>query len=356
MCRAPTLVTRLAGHLPGGRWPPDAGRLLRLPVGHAHQHARVACRSVASGQRHRRAARARASSPSPPSTDADRGACGARRLAGRAVLRAPRRVRPTHWQRAPSPWPGWRYDRRGLVDDVHRRGHLVAARVLDVHELVHVNTRQPGRRARRPAPQPSCRDRGTPRAAGTHVSLADDAAPRAPPVSRGCARRRRAAAGSSLGRPALARTRRLGLQARPGLHHGFFYLRPRGAGRAAGARPHRRCHAREGALRISATGEAARASAARRRRGIVEADGSAASLTGLERIVGALGSEGLRPEPLGSLARSPAVRASSSGERTSITAPPISSASESVSGTPPKGVSEKRSPSSSGASTTGTSV
>jgi UDP-N-acetylglucosamine:LPS N-acetylglucosamine transferase len=283
-----------------------------------------------------------------------------------AVLRAPRRVRPIpHWQLravALSAWlalliavGSWMMS----TDEVTS----VAARVLDVHELVHVNTRQPvvGLVVHAPSAQlPAIAARLA--RAGTHVSLADDAS--APSAAR--ITRMRALGDELLPEvPSSAalrwlRTRGvLGSQARAlGLRHSFLYLRPRGGlsvgqlvlARTAGATPVK------GALRISAR---AKLPARQLRAGdvvVVEADGSAASLTGLERIVGALGSEGLRPEPLGSLARSPAVRASSSGERTSITAPPISSASESVSGTPPRGVSEKRSPSSSGASTTGTSV
>lgn len=89
---------------------------------------------------------------------------------------------------------------------------------------------------------------------------------------------------------------------------------------------------------------------------VVSADGSAASVTGLERLVARLSSDGLGVEPLGPLTRSPSIKASSRGERASIAAPTTSSASAAPSGTPPSGVSEKRSPSSSGASTTGTTV
>ena len=151
----------------------------------------------------------------------------------------------------------------------------------------------------------------------------------------------------------------LGSQARAlGIHGRYFYLRPRGGlsvgqlvlARTAGATPVK------GALRVSATARLRRRQLRAGDVVVVELDGSAASLAGLERMASTLESDGLRPEPLGSLERSPAISASSNGERTSITAPPISSASESPSGIPPSGVSEKLSPSTSGASTTGTSV
>ena len=88
---------------------------------------------------------------------------------------------------------------------------------------------------------------------------------------------------------------------------------------------------------------------------VVELDGSAASVLGLERVISWLGRSGLEAAPLGSLT-SPSISASSSGERASSAAPVTSSASEQPSGTPPSGVRAKLSPSSSGASTTGTTV
>jgi UDP-N-acetylglucosamine:LPS N-acetylglucosamine transferase len=283
-----------------------------------------------------------------------------------AVLGAPRRVRPIpRWQLravAAAVWiallivaGSWMMS----TDEVTS----VAAGVLDVHELAHVDTHEPvvGLVVHAPSPQlPMVAARLA--QAGTHVTLADDAAV----PSRARISRVRSLGDELLPEvPASAalrwlRTRgTLGSQARAlGLHRGFFYLRPRGGlsvgqlilARTAGATPVK------GAIRISAT----RGLPARQPRAgdvvVVELDGSGASLAGLERIVGTLSSEGLRPEPLGSLERSPAVSASSSGERTSITAPPISSASEQPSGTPPAGVAAKLSPSSRGASTTGTSV
>jgi hypothetical protein len=143
-----------------------------------------------------------------------------------------------------------------------------------------------------------------------------------------------------------------------GLPHRFYYLQPRGGlsvgqlvlGRTAGATPV--C----GALRLSATGPLPQRPMRAGDVLVVELDGSASSVLGLERIVSWLGGEGLGVEPLSWLTASPAISASSSGERASSAAPATSSASETPSGTPPSGVALKRSPSSSGASTTGTTV
>ena len=239
----------------------------------------------------------------------------------------------------------------------------VAAKVLDVHELAHVSTSEPvvGLVVRAPSPQLAAVAARLAQG-GVHVTLADDAS--VPSAHRISSVR---AAGDELlpEVPSSAplrwiRTRHaLGSQARAlGLHGHFFYLRPRGGlsvgqlvlGRTAGAIPVK------GALRVPATARLRRRQLRAGDVVVVELDGSAASLAGLERMASTLESDGLRPEPLGWLERSPAVRASSNGERTSIAAPPISSASENASGMPPAGVSEKRSPSSSGASTTGTTV
>jgi hypothetical protein len=229
-----------------------------------------------------------------------------------AVLGAPRRVRPIpHWQLravAIAAWIALLFVAGSWMmstDEVTS----VAARVLDVHELSHVNTREPvvGLVVHAPSGQlPLIAARLA--QAGTHITLADDASvPSAERISRV-----RALGDELLPEvPASAalrwlRTRgTLGSQARAlGLHRGFFYLRPRGGlsvgqlvlARTAGATPVK------GALRISAT----RSFPARQLRAgdvvVVELDGSGASLTGLERIVGTLASEGLRPEPLGSLA------------------------------------------------------
>jgi processive 1,2-diacylglycerol beta-glucosyltransferase len=143
-----------------------------------------------------------------------------------------------------------------------------------------------------------------------------------------------------------------------GLRHHFYFLQPRGGltvgqlvlARTAGAKPV------SGALRLSASGAVPQRLARAGEVLVVTLDGSSASVAGLERIVSALGGDGLGAEPLSWLIGSPPIRASSTGERTSAAAPVTSSASESASGTPPSGVSEKRSPNSSGATTTGTIV
>ncbi len=150
----------------------------------------------------------------------------------------------------------------------------------------------------------------------------------------------------------------LGAQARAlGLDHGYYFLQPDGGltvgqmvlARSADAKPVK------GAQRFSATSQAHRSA----RAGdvlVVSADGSSASLLGLERVVARVRSEGLQPESLGALTRSPSISATSSGERASSAAPATSTASASASGTPSRMVLEKLSPSSSSASTTGTTV
>jgi UDP-N-acetylglucosamine:LPS N-acetylglucosamine transferase len=126
-----------------------------------------------------------------------------------------------------------------------------------------------------------------------------------------------------------------------GLRHHFYFLQPRGGmtvgqlvlARTAGAKPV------SGAQRFSATGASSQRPARAGEVLVVTLDGSAASVSGLERIVSALGGDGLGAEPLSWLIGSPPIRASSRGERTSAAAPATSSASESASGTPPSGVS-----------------
>ncbi len=143
-----------------------------------------------------------------------------------------------------------------------------------------------------------------------------------------------------------------------GLSHKFYFLQPAGGltvgqlllARTTDAIPVK------GSLRLNATGALPQG---RTRAGdvlVVTVDGSASSVRGVERIVSSLGGEGLGAEPLSWLIGSPPISANSSGERTSTTAPTISSTSERASGTPPSGVSWKRSPNSTGASATGTIV
>ena len=143
-----------------------------------------------------------------------------------------------------------------------------------------------------------------------------------------------------------------------GLSHKFYFLQPAGGltvgqlllARTADAVPVK------GSLRLNSTGALPQG---RTRAGdvlVVTVDGSASSVAGVERIVSSLGGKGLGVEPLSWLIGSPPISASSSGERTSAAAPATSASSESASGTPPSGVSEKRSPNSTGASATGTIV
>jgi processive 1,2-diacylglycerol beta-glucosyltransferase len=143
-----------------------------------------------------------------------------------------------------------------------------------------------------------------------------------------------------------------------GLRHRFYFLQPQHGltvgqlvlSRTTGAKPV------SGALRLNAGGSLPQRPARAGEVLVVTLDGSVASVAGLERIVSSLGGDGLGAEPLSWLIGSPPIKASSTGERTSAAAPVTSSASESASGTPPSGVSEKRSPNSSGATATGTIV
>ncbi len=143
-----------------------------------------------------------------------------------------------------------------------------------------------------------------------------------------------------------------------GLHRRFYFLQPpKGLtvgqlvlARTAGATPV------AGAVRLNAGSALPQRPARAGDVVVVSAAGLPASLEGIERIVSWLRSDGLSVEPLGSLTRSPSIRASKRGERASAAAPTTSTASEIDSGTPPSGVELKLSPSSSGASTTGTTV
>ncbi|HEV2924065.1 MAG TPA: glycosyltransferase [Solirubrobacteraceae bacterium] len=198
---------------------------------------------------------------------------------------------------------------------------------------------------------------------GIHISFADDA---------GVPSAQRVSAVRSLGDELLpevpgsaplrwVRTRgTLRSQARAlGLRHRFYFLAPPGGlsvgqlvlARTAGGT------SVSGVERVSATG---RLPQGKMRAGdvlVVELDGSGASVAGFVRIVSWLGSGGLGVEPLATLtSRSPAISASSSGDRARAAAPATSTPSEMASGTPPSGVAVKRSPSSSGASTTGITV
>jgi processive 1,2-diacylglycerol beta-glucosyltransferase len=239
----------------------------------------------------------------------------------------------------------------------------VASAILAVHPLAHVqtNTRDVGLIVRMPTTsEPAVGALLASR--GIHVTFADGAhVPAAATVSTLRSLKDEVLPempGSATLRWLKARTM-MHSQARAlGLSHRFYYLQPRGGlsvgqlvlARTAGATPV------SGAMRISATGRLPQRPARAGDVLVVELDGSGASLAGLERLLSRLSSEGLSAEPLGSLVGSPAISASSTGERTSAAAPATSTASDSTRGTPPSGVAAKLSPNSSGASTTGTTV
>jgi processive 1,2-diacylglycerol beta-glucosyltransferase len=282
------------------------------------------------------------------------------------VLGAPRRVHPI---------PAWRLKLAAVAaqallvvgvgtwtmstDEVS----ALAADILNVHSLKRVSTDQPdvGLVVRTPAGDVA-RVADVLAARGIHASFADggvharstivllrslgdELLPEVPP-------------GKSVLR--WVRTRgALRAQARAlGLRHRFYFLEPSGGltvgelvlARTTGATPVR------GELRLSST----RALPQRQTRAgdvlVVAVGGSSASVTGVERIVSRLDREGLSTESLTSLTSSPSMRASSSGERASTAAPAIRIPSEIPSGTPFSGVAVKCSPSSTGASATGTAV
>ncbi|HWD11652.1 MAG TPA: glycosyltransferase [Solirubrobacteraceae bacterium] len=283
-----------------------------------------------------------------------------------AVLGAPARVRPIPlWQLRVAALATWVALLFGAGSWMMSTDEVtaVAAKLLHVHPLVHVNT---SRRAVAVIVRAPSADIGLIAsqlgARGIHVSFADDA---------GVPSRERILAVRALGDQLLPevpgsallrweRTRSvLRSQARAlGLRRHFYYMQPPGGlsvgqlvlARTAGATPV------SGRLRVSATGPLPQRTMRAGDVLVVELDGSSASLLGLERIVSWLGSDRLGTAPLDWLIRSPSISASSSGERASRAAPVTSIKSDAASGTPARGVAPKRSPSSSGASTTGTTV
>jgi hypothetical protein len=147
-----------------------------------------------------------------------------------------------------------------------------------------------------------------------------------------------------------------------GLRHHFYFLQPRTGltvgqlvlARTADATPV------QGAQRLSVPGALPQRGTRAGEVLVVTIDGSSSSVVWVEHVVSWLDTERLGAEPLAWLTRSPSVtgaptskRSVSRGERARSAAPRTSSASEQLSGTPPKGVALKLSPSSSGASTTG---
>jgi processive 1,2-diacylglycerol beta-glucosyltransferase len=154
-----------------------------------------------------------------------------------------------------------------------------------------------------------------------------------------------------------------------GLHHRFYFLQPpKGLtvgqlvlARTTGATPV------AGAMRLNASGPLPHERLVAGDVLVVSAGGLSSSLSGIERIVSWLRSDGLSVEPLGLLTHSSSTKTPpappptskrfvKSGERASAAAPITSTASEIDRGTPPNGVEAKLSPSNSGASTTGTTV
>jgi processive 1,2-diacylglycerol beta-glucosyltransferase len=289
------------------------------------------------------------------------------------VLQAPRRVRPIpRWRLRLVAFAtqltllvlvgGW----MASTDEVN----ALADKLLHVHPLVRVTTTQPevGLIVHTPAGDVA-RVAAALAARGIHVSFADDSS--VPHVARIATLRALddefVAEVPSSAPLRWERTRGL-LHAQAhalGLHHSFFYLQPHGGvslGQLVLARTDDATPV-VGALRLSAT----RPLPQRRMRAgdvvVVEVDGSSASVSGLERIVTWLGSKGLGAEPLTSLTRSASISGApplkavvNSGERASIAAPPITTASEMLSGRPESGVSLKRSPKRNGATATGTIV
>jgi hypothetical protein len=142
------------------------------------------------------------------------------------------------------------------------------------------------------------------------------------------------------------------------LRSGFYFLQPRGGlsvgqlvlARTAGATPV------QGRVRISSTAPLPQRSVRAGDVVVVELGGSPSGLTGLERIVALLSGERLGVVPLSVLCRSAPVRASSTGERASKTAPAMQTSSDTLNGKPSSGVAVNFSPSSSGAETIGTTV
>lgn len=282
------------------------------------------------------------------------------------VLQTPRRVHPIpRWRLRLAASATWLALLFGLGSWMMSTDEVtaVAAKFLHVHPLVHIKTTQPAVGVIVHVPAGAITGVASELAArGIHVSFADDAGV---PV-RGRIAGLKALSDEFLPEvPSSAplrweRTRALlHKQARAlGLHHRFYYLQPHGGlsvGQLVLARTDDATPV-QGALRIGATSHLPRH---RMRAGdvlVVELSGSSTSVLGLERIVAWLESSGLSAEPLSWLTRSPSINAKSSGERASAAAPATSTSSDATSGTPPQGVSPKRSPSKSGASTTGITV
>ena len=318
-----------------------------LPVGHARLNTRAMAKlnllRLANDRdelrEHVRASFARREDGAAPSGSL---------AAADVVLRAPRRVRPIpRWRLRAAALAGWAALVLGAGSWMMSTDEVtsVAARVLDVHELTAVKTASPAIGLIVHAPMSAIGTvAGRMAELGVHVSLADCA--RVPSAARLRSVRELGdefvpEVPNSGTLHWIATGGELRSQARAlGLRHGFYYLHPRGGlsvgqlvlGRTADAYPIK------GALRIDATMSLP---VGQLRAGdvvVVDLDGSAASLAGLERIVRSLRGDRLEAEPLGWLTRSPAISASSSGERASAAAPASRIASEIPSGRPESGV------------------
>jgi len=239
----------------------------------------------------------------------------------------------------------------------------LATRILHVQPLVQVKTTRPDVGVIVHAPASSMGLVAAELASrGIHVSFADDGSVPSPATIAAVRSLGDEVLPEVPGSGALRWVRTRGLlrsQARAlGLRHRFFYLQPRGGltvgqlvlARTAGATPV------SGAMRLSATGRLPQRPTRAGDVVVVELDGSSSSVLGLERIISWLGGDGLAAEPLAWLTGAPSISASSSGERASIVAPASSSAIDAMKGIPFSGVALKGSPSSSIASTTGTTV
>ncbi len=343
-----------------------------LPVGHARVNTRAMAaldlvrlaNDTTELREHVRASFA-AMPDDQPRVSGD-GAVAGNLAAADVVLDVPRRVRPI---------PRWRLRTVALASQLvlllgvgawmasTDEVTALASKILHVHALAEVKTNQPdvGLIVHAPAGQVS-RVAAQLAARGIHVSFADDGGV----PSRHLIVSLRALGdevvpevpGSSVFR--WVRTRSvLHAQARAlGLRHRFYYLQPPGGltvgqlvlARTDGATPV--C----GAERLNAEGPLPQRSVRAGDVLVVELDGSAASVSGLERLISWLGGKALGAEPLAWLTRSPSISATSNGERASSAAPATSSASEADKGTPPSGVSAKLSPNSSGATTIGITV
>jgi UDP-N-acetylglucosamine:LPS N-acetylglucosamine transferase len=344
-----------------------------LPVGHARVNTRAMAalelvrlaNDTTELREHVRASFAGAADAQVTAA-AEEGAPAENVAAADVVLQAPRRVRPI---------PRWRLRTVALASQLvlllgvgtwmmsTDEVTALASKILHVHAIATVKTDQPdvGLIVHVPAGDVSQIALELARR-GIHASFADDAGVPSPVM----VAKLRALGdevvpeipGSSAFR--WVRTRAmLHAQARAlGLHHHFYYLQPPGGltvgqlvlARTDGATPV--C----GAQRLKADGGLPQRSTRAGDVLVVELDGSAESVAGLERIIGSLGDKGLGAEPLAWLTRSPSISATSSGERASSAAPATSSASDAESGRPPSGVSAKFSPKSSGATTIGITV